>query len=308
MYVQTPALARVLRLLHSPIRSNLSSFKITGSIAFTTRGAGVPAAFSAARQHFPLASVHTQPSWTRPTSWHFKFAIPLLAGKNRHSQAALSMPQQQQAVAVSQPSGSVEQTETTVDIPLSISTPANKAKKSLKPKQSANGNDSVQLSDALIPGPAFGESLADRIKAGTGRRRTTQQKAHVPSAAVVALAETVDRALAPEEGTTERYLDSRDADLNVPTDIPGASEEQQQHAATSANAADFGQQAAGQSAAHAAAETGQGAVAKSKKPKRHKKDSNGNKDASLQPASQFAQGPSVVTDMLEENDKVRLAF
>ena len=205
------------------------------------------------------------------------------------------MAHQEQAVAVSQPSGTVEQTETTIGIPLSVRNPTSKGKKSRK--KTVIGDTTA--SDALVAA-ALSETLADRIKAGSGRRRITQSTtAHVPSAAVSALAEAVDRALAPEDGATERYLDSRDADHNVPSDIPGASAEQRQHAQQNGDL-DNTQNAASQ----AAPDSQQIGIVKTKKFRKQKKDKSYEKPALLQAASQLAQGPSAVTDVLEEDEQV----
>ena len=257
------------------------------------------AVFCSARQHSTVPALRRAVGVPQYKQNCLQQLTPLsIAGQSRSTCAAHSMAQQEQALAVSQPSGTVEQTETTVEIPLSFNPPTSKGMKSRKKAAPAD----TTASDASMAA-AFSESLADRIKAGSGRRRTTQSKAHVPSAAVTALADAVDRALAPEDGTTERYMDSRDADHNVPSDIPGASAEQQQHAQQNGSSSSA-QTANGQAAIQAAPDIQQNGVVKAKKSRKQNKGRNDDNSAALEAASQLAKGSSAVTDVLEEDDQV----
>ena len=114
-----------------------------------------------------------------------------------------------------------------------------------------------------------------------------------------ALADTIDAAIAPNTGASERYLDSRDADHNVPEDIPGMSDEQMQHreqpAATPQAASGVGKAASNDDRQQAPATPAQ------VKPKRSRK---GSKAALLQTAAELAQSPDVSEDVLQEDEQV----
>ena len=196
-------------------------------------------------------------------------------------------------MAVRQPSGILEQEVTTAEAPLTLVTPL-KQETTKRRKSSSNAD-----TQGLLASAGYADTLADRIKAGSGRRKTTHSKTHVSSAAVNSLAEAVDAIIAPESGATERYMDSRDADRNVPMSIPGASEEQQQHALLQASHA----QSAQQLGVHQMPAPVQSSVELPHKSKKQKAGKGAKSDV-LQTASQLAQGPSVIQDTLQEDDKV----
>lgn len=280
----------------------LPAFKIASIINLTGRGAGVPAGFCSARQHISaLAPRPVRRLWhPSPICWQPPAALPAAAGC-RHSWSAYNMANQEKTMISSQPSGLLQQMESQIQVPLSMQTPATTDRRPRKSKQLQALSENHALPDTLVH-TAFGESLADRIKAGSGRRRTAQSKAHVPSAAVDALAEVVDRVVAPSSGATERYLDSRDADSNIPPDVPGASAEQQQHAAEQAGMAADRQQATDESVATHSQQDGAVQIIK---PQRRKKAGKSSKSDLLQTGSELALEPGVTTNVLEENDKVR---
>ncbi len=205
--------------------------------------------------------------------------------------AAHGMAGLKQSVAVRQPAAVLEQEVSTAEVPLTLATPAKK-EKAHKQSQASKSD-----TDALLASNGCADTLADRIKAGTGRRRLTQFKTHIPSAAVNSLAESVDRIIAPETGATERFMDSRDADSNIPRDIPGASLEQQQHAAMQSS-----NEAAGQGLVAGAHE--QAGTETAGKSKKKRKEGKGHKSDLLQTASQLAQGSNSTQDILKEDDKV----
>ena len=195
-----------------------------------------------------------------------------------------------QSVALSQPSGLLDQQVTTAEVPITLDTPARKESKSQSRKLA---DQSKSDTDSQLVSTGFADSLADRIKAGTGRRKTTQSKTHVPSAAVESLAEAVDTIIAPGAGATERFLDSRDANRNVPSDIPGASEQQQQHAAAQPDHPRPGQHLGIEAASSALPE----------KPKKHRRSKH-SKPALTENAPQLAQGPALIQDAFQEDEKV----
>lgn len=203
--------------------------------------------------------------------------------------------------AQSQHSGVLEQEETQATIPLDLHTPSK-----AEGHNSAAGHSDTALSRLRAhnaPAESNGYlTLADRIKSRS-RRNTSQSTSEVPSAAVHALAETVDAAIAPDTGASERYLDTRDADHNVPDDIPGASAEQVEHRQQSAQTS----QPASKTAKSADANDMQAGAATpaQAKPKRSRKTTKPAKPALLQTAAQLAQSPDVSEDVLQENDKVR---
>lgn len=206
---------------------------------------------------------------------------------------AYAMAGKDQAMAVRQPSAILEQEVTTAEVPLNLVTPL-KQETSKRRKSSSKAD-----TQGLLASAGYADTLADRIKAGSGRRKTTQSKTHVSSAAVNSLAEAVDAAIAPGKGATECYMDSRDADRNVPMNIPGGSDEQQQHAALQASHAQSAQQQ-GNHQHMPAPESSVELPQKSKK----QKASRGTKPDVLQTACQLAQGPSVTQNVLQEDDKV----
>ena len=197
-------------------------------------------------------------------------------------------------MAVRQPSAILEQQVTTAEVPLNLVTPLKQ--ETTKRRKSSKKADR----HSLVASAGYADTLADRIKAGSGRRKTTQSKTHVSSAAVNSLAEAVDAVIAPGTGATERYMDSRDADRNVPMSIPGGSDEQQQHAALQASHAQSAQQLGIHQQTHAPV---QSSVELPRQSKKHKVG-KGIKSEVLQAASQLAQGPSVTQDTLQEDDKV----
>jgi len=214
---------------------------------------------------------------------------------HRPQLAAHAMAGLKQSVAVRQPSAVLEQEVSTAEVPLTLATPA---KKETARKQSKATKSNT---DALLASTGCADTLADRIKAGTGRRRPTQSKTHIPSAAVISLAESVDRIIAPETGATERFMDSRDADSNIPRDIPGASLEQQQHAAMQSSNQEAGQ------GFHADLQTGAHEQSGTEAPgnlKQKRKGGKGRKSDLLLTASQLAQGPNATQDILKEDDQV----
>ncbi|DBA81748.1 TPA: hypothetical protein ACH3X1_007483 [Trebouxia sp. C0004] len=199
------------------------------------------------------------------------------------------------SVAVQQPSAVLEQEASIAEVPLTLATPA-KSEKACKQSKASKSD-----TDALLTSTDCADTLADRIKAGTGRRRLSQSKAHIPSAAVTSLAESVDRIIAPETGATERFMDSRDADSNIPRDIPGASHEQQQHAALQSSNEEAGQDPTADLQIGAHEQPGTEAPGKLKK---KRKKGKGRRSDLVQTASQLAQGPNATQDILKEDDKV----
>ncbi|KAL3142635.1 hypothetical protein ABBQ38_002945 [Trebouxia sp. C0009 RCD-2024] len=203
-----------------------------------------------------------------------------------------------QSAIRAQPSGVFEQEVVTQEIPLSVTTPA---KKSRRGQGTTDANQIAHSTDALVASSGFTDTLADRIKSGSGRRKTktTTAKTDVGAAAVNALADIIDAMIMPGQGRTERYLDSRDADLNVPDHIPGASSEQRQHAKQPA-----ARQAvpSGQASGHAPDGT-QTPELRSRQPAK-KRQSKVAKPGVIQIASELAQGPDVYEDKLQEDEKV----
>ncbi len=216
---------------------------------------------------------------------------------HRPQLAAHAMAGLKQSVAGRQPSAVLEQEVSTAEVPLTLATPAKKEKARKQCKASKSDTD------ALLSSTGCADTLADRIKAGTGRRRLTQSTTHIPSAAVNSLAESVDRIIAPETGATEQFMDSRDADSNIPRDIPGASHEQQQHAAMQSSNEAAGQGLVADLEIGAHEQAGTEAPGKLKK---KRKEGKGRKSDLLQTASQLAQGPNATQDILKEDDKVRI--
>ena len=199
------------------------------------------------------------------------------------------------SIAQSQPSGVLEQEEEQVDFPLDLHTP-NKAEHS-----GASGSSLPADAGALATTNGYYQSLADRIKSRS-RRTASHSSSQVPSAAVHALAETVDAAIAPETGASERYLDNRDADHNVPEDIPGASDEQVQHRAQPAHTSQHVVGGLPEAAIPDDIQHGVATPAQAK-PKRPRK---GSKAALLQTAAELAQSPDISEDVLQEDDKVQI--
>lgn len=213
---------------------------------------------------------------------------------------------QKQSATAAQPSDVLEQETTTQDIPLSVSTPAKTPRK----RQVGTAADQIgQHLDAPTATSGFSESLADRIKSGSGRcktTRTTKTETDVGAAAVNALSDIIDAMITPGQGATERYLDSRDADRNVPDDIPGASQEQVQHAKQPATRPATH---AGQAIVDAPVGMQQGIVQTPEPRSRkavHRRQSKDAKAAVLQTASELATGPDICEDTLQENEKVML--
>lgn len=210
----------------------------------------------------------------------------------------------EQSAIAAQPSGVLEQETTTQEIPLSVSTPA---KKTRQGQIGIAADQNGQRSGVLTATSGFSESLADRIKAGGGRRKSTKitkTKKDVGAAAVNALSDIINAMIMPGQGVTERYLDSRDADRNVPDDIPGASHEQMQHA----------QQPATRPASHvdqasdAVSPVMQQSTVQTPEPRSRKstksRQSKNAKAGAIQTASELAHGPDVCEDKLQENEKV----
>lgn len=214
---------------------------------------------------------------------------------HRPQLAAHAMAGLKQSVAERQPSAVLEQEVSTAEVPVTLVTPAKKEKARKHSKASKSDTD------ALLASTGCADTLADRIKAGSGRRRLTQSKTHIPSAAVSSLAEAVDRIIAPETGASERFMDSRDADSNIPRDIPGASREQQQHAAMQSSNQEAGQSFNADLQTGAHEQSGSEAPAK---PIKKRKEGKGRKSDLLQTASQLAQGSNSTQDILKEDDKV----
>ena len=201
----------------------------------------------------------------------------------------------QQSVAVRQPSAVLEQEVSTAEVPLTLATPAKKEQARKQSKASQSDTDALLATTGA-------DTLADRIKAGTGRRRPTRSMTHIPSPAVYSLAESVDRIIAPETGATERFMDSRDADSNIPRDIPGASHEQQQHAAMQSSNEEAGQDLDAHLQIGTREQLGTETAGKLKK---KRKEGKRRKSDLLQTASQLAQGSDATQDILKEDDKVR---
>lgn len=212
----------------------------------------------------------------------------------RQQLAAYAMASKDQAVAVREPSAVLEKEVTTAEVPLNLVTPLKQ--ETIKRRKSSKNADT----QSLVASAGYADTLADRIKAGTGRRKTAQSKTHVSSAAVNSLAEAVDAVIAPGTGATERYMDSRDADRNVPMSIPGGSDEQQQHAKLQASHAQSAQQLGMHQQMPAPVQTSVELPRKSKK----QKSGKGTRSDVLQTASRLAQGPSVTQDTLQEDYKV----
>ena len=232
--------------------------KIAGPAVLTGRTAGLQAGLCSAcpqlaRPAAPSVACHPVLSQLR----HFTSS----RASFRQTIAGHSMAVHGQSQVLPQPSGVLEQEVTTVEIPLSITTPAQKDSRF----KHHNATHHFQSStSAVLASSSFTESLAERIKAGAGRRNTTQVKTHVPSAAVKSLADTVDAIIAPDAGATARYHDTTNAEHNAPSNVPGMSDEQ---------------------------------------PKKRRK-SRSSKPALLQTAAQLAQAPVVMHDVLQEDAKV----
>lgn len=212
--------------------------------------------------------------------------------------STVAMACKKQSAIAAQPSGVFEQEVVTQEVPLSVTTPA---KKSRRGQVTTDTNQVVHSTDALVASAGFTDTLADRIKSGSGRRKTkiTKAKTDVGAAAVNALADIIDAMIMPGQGATERYLDSRDADLNVPDHIPGASSEQRQHAKQpAARAAVPSRQATGD-----APDGTQTPELRSKQPVK-KRRSKVAKPGVIQIASELAQGPDMCEDKLQEDQKV----
>lgn len=220
--------------------------------------------------------------------------------------SSVAMAGQQQSTVAARPSGVLQQETTMQEFPLSTSTPT---KNPHQGQASTAGGQIDQHSGALTATSGFSESLADRIKSGSGRRRatkTTETKKDVGAAAVDALSDIINAMIMPGQGATERYLDSRDANRNVPGDIPGAScdHEQEQHAkqpaTTPASHAGLTSDAASPSMQQSTVQTPEPRSRKSTN-RRQSKDA---KAAVLQTASELARGPDVCEDKLQEDTKV----
>ena len=214
---------------------------------------------------------------------------------HRPQLVAHAMAGSQQSVAVRQPSAVLEQEVSTAEVPLTLATPAKKEKARKESKASKSDTDALLATTGA-------DTLADTIKAGTGRRRPTRSMTHIPSPAVYSLAESVNRIIAPETGATERFMDSRDADSNIPRDIPGASHEQQQHAAMQSSNEEAGQDRDADLQIGTREQVGTETAGKLKK---KRKEGKRRKSDLLQTASQLAQGSDPTQDILKEDDKVR---
>ena len=217
--------------------------------------------------------------------------------------SSVAMAGQQQSANAAQPSGVLEQETSTQEIPLSVSTPPRTPHQG-QVRVAADQTD--QHSGILTSSSGFSESLADRIKSGSSRRKTvktTKTKTDVGAAAVNALSDIINAMIMPGQGSTERYLDSRDADRNVPG-IPGASHEQVQHAKQPATkpASHAGQtsDAASPSMQQSTVQTPEPRSRKSTK----RRQSKGAKAGVLQTASELAHGPNMCEDNLQEDAKV----
>lgn len=209
-----------------------------------------------------------------------------------------------ESAMTAQPSGVLEQETVVQEIALGVSTPA---KNSRKVQVSTAADQAGQGADAPLATSGFSDSLAERVKSGSGRRKatkTTKTKTDLGAAAVNALSDIINAMIMPGQGSTERFLDSRDADSNVPADIPGASHEQAQHAKQSAT---------GPTAHAAHAYDGgpfgaQQSIVETPEPKSRKSVKRGQskaaKTAMLQAASELAHGPGVCEDKLQEDEKV----
>lgn len=208
------------------------------------------------------------------------------------------MASKKQSAIAAQPSGVLEQEVSTETIPLTVPTPA---KQERKGKATKRTSDASQHPGALTT-TEFSDSLADRIKSGSGRQKTTKSKTDVGAAAINALADIVDAMIMPGQATTDRFLDSRDADRDVPDQIRGASAEQMQHAKEQASAHHGGKaniDAAG-SILQDSVQTPEPKAAKAVK----KRQSKAAKPVLAQTVAGLAQGPDVSEDILQEDDKV----
>lgn len=284
--------------LHRASRcSDFASCAVT--VALKIAGLCVPPGTSAVLQPGTCSPYHCyRPAYLAPFGNAFSRRLcqstALKSAVQRQQLAAYAMTGKDLAMAVRQPSAILEQQVITAEVPLNLVTPLKQ--ETTKRRKSSKNTDT----HSLVASAGYADTLADRIKAGTGRRKTTQSKTHVSSAAVNSLAEAVDAVIAPGTGATERYMDSRDADRNVPMSIPGGSDEQQQHAALQASHAQSAQQLGIHQQMPAPVQPSVELPRKSKKQKAGK----GTKSDVLQTATQLAQGPSVTQDTLQEDDKV----
>ena len=218
--------------------------------------------------------------------------------------SAFAMASHKQSAIAAESSGVFEQETVSQEIPLSVTTP---------PRNNRQGRVNTAASqdtDALAATSGFSDSLAERIKSGNSRRKTTKTtkaKTDVGAAAVNALSDIIDAMIMPGQSATERYLDSRDADLNVPDDIPGASSEQVQRAKQPATRPDHTGPANGDASPSVPQSAVRTPEPKSRKPVA-KRQGKGAKAAVLKTASELAQGPDVCEDKLQEDEKVRCSY
>ena len=214
------------------------------------------------------------------------------------------MTSKKQSVIAAQPSGVLEQEVTTEEFPLTARTPAKQERKLKGTKKTQEGHRNAGAPTT----PDFSYSMADRIMSGSGRRKTTKSQADVGAAAINALADTVDAIIMPGQAVTERFLDSRDADRNVPDQIPGASAQQMQHSEEMQHAKEHAHARQSDKAdADAASSALQSGVQMSDpKPSKtvRKRRSPAAKPALVQTVAGLAQGPNVSEDVLQEDDKV----
>ena len=208
-----------------------------------------------------------------------------------------------QSVSSAQPSGVLEQEIVTQEIPVSLVTPAKKERKS---KLTGRPHDADHSTAAVECSSEFSHSLADRIKSGSGRpkpAKVTKATTPVGTATINALADTVAAMITPGQGATERYLDSRNADRNIPDGIPGASEEQLQHVQEQ-TAANTDSKAAASAASNALLSSVPMPEPKARKGVQ-KKQGKSVKPALSQVISELAPQPNVSEDVLQEDTKVR---
>ena len=239
------------------------------------------------RSPVPVTSLASQLRLSKPFGAHCKasnkqFSTVAPAGKNQLAMAF-------------QHSGVFKQEVVTQEISNGVSTPVKKARRR---QVITNAGQVTQSPDTLVTSSDFADSLADRIKSGSGRRRTktTKAKTDVGAAAVNALADVIDAMTMPSQGATKRYLDSRDADLNVPEHSLRASSEQTQHVLqpTKRQAVPSG-------------DAPDGVKTPELQPRQHvkKRRSKSAKPGVIQIGSELAQGPDVSEDKLLEEAKVR---
>ena len=268
--------------------------------AYKTETLALPQGRRASLQSHICSGKPTVPLSILVSEFRLLRPIGIYCKTSSRATSSVAMAGQQQSSIAAQPSGVLQQETTTQEIPLSISTPT---KDPHQGQASTAGGQIDQPSGAMTSG--FSQSLADRIKSGSGRRKATKTtEKDVGAAAVDALSDIINAMIMPGQGATERYLDSRDANRSVPGDIPGASCEQEQHAKQPATrpASHAGQ------TSDAALPSMQQSTVQTPEPRSRKstnrRQSKEAKAAVLQTASELALGPDVYEDKLQEDKKV----